>query len=50
MGRRNAPDELNARLRELPSVTRLAAAIEACATTLRFATGQVIVVDGGRAL
>jgi len=28
----------------------VAAAIEACATTLRFATGQVIVVDGGRAL
>ena len=28
----------------------VAAAIEACATTLRFATGQVIVVDGGRAI
>jgi len=28
----------------------VAAAIEACATTLRFATGQVIVVDGGRSL
>lgn len=28
----------------------VAAAIEACATTLRFATGQVIVVDGGRTL
>jgi NAD(P)-dependent dehydrogenase (short-subunit alcohol dehydrogenase family) len=28
----------------------VAAAIEACATTLRFATGQTIVVDGGRAL
>lgn len=28
----------------------VAAAVEACATTLRFATGQVIVVDGGRAL
>jgi 3-oxoacyl-[acyl-carrier protein] reductase len=28
----------------------VAAAIEACATTLRFATGQVFVVDGGRAL
>lgn len=28
----------------------VAAVIEACATTLRFATGQVIVVDGGRAL
>ena len=28
----------------------VAAAIEACATTLRFATGQVLVVDGGRAL
>jgi 3-oxoacyl-[acyl-carrier protein] reductase len=28
----------------------VAAAIEACATTLRFATGQTFVVDGGRAL
>jgi 3-oxoacyl-[acyl-carrier protein] reductase len=28
----------------------VAAAIAACATTLRFATGQTIVVDGGRAL
>jgi 3-oxoacyl-[acyl-carrier protein] reductase len=28
----------------------VAAAIQACATTLRFATGQVFVVDGGRAL
>ncbi len=28
----------------------VAAAIEACATTLRFATGQVLVVDGGRSL
>jgi 3-oxoacyl-[acyl-carrier protein] reductase len=28
----------------------VAAAIAACATTLRFSTGQVIVVDGGRAL
>ena len=28
----------------------VAAAIQACATTLRFSTGQVIVVDGGRAL
>lgn len=28
----------------------VAAAIEACATTLRFATGQVLVVDGGRTL
>jgi len=28
----------------------VAAAIEACATSLRFATGQVLVVDGGRAL
>jgi 3-oxoacyl-[acyl-carrier protein] reductase len=28
----------------------VAAAIEACATTLRFATGQVIVVDGGGSL
>jgi NAD(P)-dependent dehydrogenase (short-subunit alcohol dehydrogenase family) len=28
----------------------VAAAIEACATTLRFATGQVFVVDGGRSL
>lgn len=28
----------------------VAAAIQACATTLRFSTGQVVVVDGGRAL
>ena len=28
----------------------VAAAIEACATTLRFATGQTLVVDGGRTL
>lgn len=28
----------------------VAAAIVACATTLRFSTGQIIVVDGGRAL
>ena len=28
----------------------VAAAIEACATTMRFATGQVFVVDGGRSL
>ena len=28
----------------------VAAAIEACATTLRFATGQTFVVDGGRSL
>ena len=48
--------EFNARIAASTPLKRVglpqdvAAAIEACATTLRFATGQVLVVDGGRAL
>ena len=37
-------------LKRIGTADDVAAAIEACATTLRFATGQVLVVDGGRAL
>jgi NAD(P)-dependent dehydrogenase (short-subunit alcohol dehydrogenase family) len=37
-------------LKRIGTPDDVAAAIEACATTLRFATGQVLVVDGGRAL
>jgi 3-oxoacyl-[acyl-carrier protein] reductase len=37
-------------LRRIGTVEDVAAAIEACATTLRFSTGNVIVVDGGRSL
>ena len=37
-------------LRRIGTPDDVAAAIEACATTLRFATGQVFVVDGGRSL
>jgi len=37
-------------LRRVGTPDDVAAAIEACATSLRFATGQVLVVDGGRAL
>ncbi|HZZ92320.1 MAG TPA: SDR family oxidoreductase [Usitatibacter sp.] len=37
-------------LKRIGTPDDVAAAIEACATTLRFATGEVIVVDGGRAL
>ncbi|HUP29271.1 MAG TPA: SDR family oxidoreductase [Usitatibacter sp.] len=37
-------------LKRIGTAEDVAAAIEACATTLRFATGQVLVVDGGRAL
>ena len=37
-------------LKRIGQADDVAASIEACATTLRFATGQVIVVDGGRAL
>jgi len=37
-------------LKRIAQPDDVAAAIEACATTLRFATGQVLVVDGGRAL
>ena len=37
-------------LRRVGTPDDVAAAVEACATSLRFATGQVLVVDGGRAL
>jgi len=37
-------------LKRIATPDDVAAAIEACATTLRFATGQVLVVDGGRTL
>ena len=37
-------------LKRIATPDDVAAAIEACATTLRFATGQVLVVDGGRSL
>jgi len=37
-------------LKRIGTPDDVAAAIEACATSLRFATGQVLVVDGGRAL
>ena len=37
-------------LKRIGHAEDVAAAIEACATTLRFATGQVLVVDGGRSL
>jgi 3-oxoacyl-[acyl-carrier protein] reductase len=37
-------------LKRVGTVEDVAAAIEACATTLRFSTGNIIVVDGGRSL
>lgn len=37
-------------LKRIGTPDDVAAAIEACATTMRFATGQVFVVDGGRVL
>jgi NAD(P)-dependent dehydrogenase (short-subunit alcohol dehydrogenase family) len=37
-------------LKRIGTPEDVAAAIEACATRLRFATGQTLVVDGGRAL
>jgi NAD(P)-dependent dehydrogenase (short-subunit alcohol dehydrogenase family) len=37
-------------LKRIATPDDVAAAIEACATTLRFSTGQVLVVDGGRTL
>jgi len=37
-------------LKRIGTPNDVAAAIEACATTLRYATGQVIVIDGGRSL
>ena len=46
----NAKTAATTPLRRVGQPDDVAAAIEACATTLRFSTGQVIVVDGGRAL
>jgi NAD(P)-dependent dehydrogenase (short-subunit alcohol dehydrogenase family) len=37
-------------LKRIGTPEDVAAAIEACATTLRFSTGNIIVVDGGRSL
>jgi 3-oxoacyl-[acyl-carrier protein] reductase len=37
-------------LKRIGTVEDVAAAIEACATTLRFSTGNTIIVDGGRSL
>ena len=46
----NAKVAANTPLKRVGLPEDVAAAIEACATTLRFATGQVFVVDGGRSL
>ncbi|HEX4781497.1 MAG TPA: SDR family oxidoreductase [Usitatibacter sp.] len=46
----NAKAAATTPLRRIGTPDDVAAAIEACATTLRFATGQVLVVDGGRSL
>lgn len=40
----------NTPLKRLPTVEDVASAVEACATLLRFANGQVIGIDGGRKL
>lgn len=40
----------NTPLKRLPSVDDVASAVDACATLLRFANGQVIGIDGGRKL
>jgi len=37
-------------LKRIGTVEDIASAIEACATTMRFATGARFVVDGGRSL
>jgi NAD(P)-dependent dehydrogenase (short-subunit alcohol dehydrogenase family) len=37
-------------LGRIGQVQDIASAIEACATTLRFATGARLVIDGGRSL
>jgi NAD(P)-dependent dehydrogenase (short-subunit alcohol dehydrogenase family) len=37
-------------LKRIPTVEDVAAAVEACATLLRFTNGHVIAVDGGRKL
>ena len=46
----NAKAAASTPLKRIGQPEDVAAAIEACATTLRFATGQVLVVDGGRSL
>ena len=46
----NAKAAASTPLKRVGKPEDVAAAIEACATTLRFATGQTLVVDGGRAL
>lgn len=46
----NAKTAATTPLRRVGQPDDVAAAIQAAATTLRFSTGQVIVVDGGRAL
>jgi len=46
----NAKAAASTPLKRIGQPDDVAAAIEACATTLRFATGQTFVVDGGRAL
>lgn len=46
----NAKAAASTPLKRIGTPDDVAAAIEACATSLRFATGQVLVVDGGRAL
>ncbi|SNT11373.1 NAD(P)-dependent dehydrogenase, short-chain alcohol dehydrogenase family [Noviherbaspirillum humi] len=46
----NAKTAATMPLKRVGTVEDVAAAIEACATTLRFSTGNTIVVDGGRSL
>jgi 3-oxoacyl-[acyl-carrier protein] reductase len=46
----NAKAAASTPLKRIGTPDDVAAAIAACATSLRFATGQVLVVDGGRAL
>ena len=46
----NAKTAASTPLRRVGIAEDVAAAIEACATTLRFSTGTVIVIDGGRSL
>ena len=49
-GSREAEAAATIPLKRIGHVEDTAAAIEACATTLRFATGSRFVVDGGRSL